>query len=339
LTIAGLAACAQTAFADDAPPVTIGAGLRTSFDVSKPDDGKRTNDFNIDSVRIYISGSITDHIKFTLNTEYQGSPPAGDNNIELMDAVARFEYSDYLNVWAGRFLPPSDRANLYGPYYANQWNTYKDGVQDGYPSEAIGRDNGVAYWGQFGMVKLSAGAFDVPSTTGRSSTVTAARAQIDLWDPEAGYFLNGTYYGEKDLLALGIAGQNSDGNNAYSADFLLEKKLPNAGVVSVEAEYAKYQGFGGYSALAADSDGYYALVSYLFPQVIGIGKIQLLGKYSHAKYSDPVVDTEKTYDGEINYIIKAFNARVSLYYLDTKYDNNAVGASGKSYGLGLQVQM
>ncbi len=32
---------------------------------------------------------------------------------------------------------------------------------------------------------------------------------------------------------------------------------------------------------AADSsNGWYALASYLFPQVIGIGKFQVLGKYS-----------------------------------------------------------
>jgi hypothetical protein len=264
---------------------------------------------------------------------------AGSNKVQIMDAVARFEYSDYLNIWAGRFLPPSDRANLYGPFYANQWNVYNDGVQDGYASVAVGRDNGVAYWGQFGMVKLSAGAFDVPSTTGRSSTVTAARAQIDLWDPEGGYYLNGTYYGEKDLLALGVAGQNADGNNSYSVDFLLEKKLP-AGVVTVEAEYARYEGgFGGYSPLALNDNGYYVLASYLFPQVIGVGKFQVLGKYSHAKYTDPITDIEKTYDAELNYIIKEFNARISLHYLDVKFDNHIVGADYKSYGIGLQVQM
>ena len=49
---------------------------------------------------------------------------------------------------------------------------------------------------------------------------------VDFWDPEPGYYLNSTYYGAKNLLAVGIAGQvQGTDNKAWSADFLLEKKL------------------------------------------------------------------------------------------------------------------
>ena len=322
------------------PPISVGAGLRTSFDTTDPSVGKKTDEFNLDSIRLYISGPVMDHISFMFNTEYKGSPPAGDNTVQVLDAVGRFEFSDQFNIWAGRFLPPSDRANLYGPYYSNQWSVYKDGVQDGYPSVATGRDNGVAYWGQFGVLKVSFGAFDVPSTVGTSNVVSAARAQLDLWDPEPGYYLNGTYYGEKDLLALGVAGQSSSGNKAYSGDFLLEKKLGGAGVVTVESEYAKYENFGGYSG--NNSNGYYVLGSYLFPLVVGVGKFQVLAKYAHADYDYDTgsrTDTQKTKNLELNYIIKSFNARLSLYYLDVKYDHDIAGADYKAWGLGLQLQM
>jgi hypothetical protein len=332
---------ATSAFADISPTVNVGAGVRTSFDVTDPSNGKTTEDANLDSVRLYISGSITDQFSFMFNTEYKGSPPAGDNSVQVLDAAAQFHYSDQLNIWAGRFLPPSDRANLYGPYYSNQWSVYNDGVQDGFPSTATGRDNGVMYWGQFGMLKASGGVFDIPSTVGTSNKVFAGRLQLDLWDPEAGYYLNGTYYGEKDLLAFGIAEQNSAGNNAYSGDFLFEKKLPsNGGVVTVEAEYARYDHFGGYAA--DESNGWYALASYLFPQVIGIGKFQVLAKYAHTKYdfdAGPTDDTQKTRNFELNYIIKDFKARVSLYYVDFSYDHQVVAADHKQYGIGLQLQL
>ena len=77
-----------------------------------------------------------------------------------MRSCARFEMSPKFNIWMGRFLPPSDRSNLNGPYYSHHWAVYADGIQDGYPFVATGRDNGVAYWGDFGKVKLSAGGFD-----------------------------------------------------------------------------------------------------------------------------------------------------------------------------------
>ncbi len=331
----------SNAHADFSPTVNVGAGLRTSFDVTDPDNGKKVEDFNLDSIRLYVSGTITDQLSFMFNTEYKGTPPAGDNSVQVLDAAAQFKYSDQINIWAGRFLPPSDRANMYGPYYANQWGVYKDGVQDGYPSVATGRDNGVMYWGQFGMLKASAGVFDIPKTTGTSNKVYAGRAQLDLWDPENGYYLNGTYYGEKDLLAFGVAAQSSSSNKAYSGDFLLEKKLPaNGGVVSVEAEWAKYDHFGGYAADA--SHGWYGLASYLFPQVIGMGKFQVLGKYAHATYefdNSPTDDTQKTQDFELNYIIKDFKARVSLYFMDFKYDRQIVATDHKQYGIGVQLQL
>jgi hypothetical protein len=320
------------------PPISVGAGLRTSFSNTDFDaSDEDISDFNLDSVRLYVSGSVTENIKLMFNTEYLQDAD-GSDDLTVLDAVARFEFSDQFNIWAGRFLPPSDRANLYGPYYANHWGVYRDGVQDGYPFQTTGRDDGVAYWGQFGKVKLSGGVFDVPSTVADSDVLWAARAQVDFWDQEAGYYLNGTYYGEKDLLAIGVAAQGANSNSAYSVDFLLEKKLADSGVVSIESEYAKYDGLGGYQG--RESDGYYVLAGYLFPQVVGIGKFQVLGKYGEATYefaATPAVDQQTT-EIDLNYIIKTFNARVSLYYIDSSFDPN-VGADSKTYGLGLQVQL
>ncbi|MES1263265.1 MAG: hypothetical protein ABUL69_02840, partial [Peristeroidobacter soli] len=128
---------------------------------------------------------------------------------------------------------------------------------------------------------------------------------------------------------------------AYSGDFLLEKKLPsNGGVVSVEAEYAKYDHFGGYAA--DESNGWYGLASYLFPTVIGYGKFQVLAKYAHARYefdANPLDDTQKTKNFELNYIIKDFKARLSLYYVDFSYDRQIVAQDHKQYGIGVQLQL
>jgi len=208
------------------PPISLGAGLRTSFVHDSPDGGDDTNTFALDSARIYISGPVTEQIKFMFNTEYDGA----SNKIGVLDAVARFEMSPKFNVWMGRFLPPSDRANLYGPFYSHHWAVFVDGVQDGYPFIYQGRDNGVAYWGQFGKVKLSGGIFDGESATGDDTVLSAGRVQVDFWDTEGGYYLNGTYYGDKNLLAIGAAGQvQGSDKTAGSVDFLLERKLGMAG--------------------------------------------------------------------------------------------------------------
>jgi hypothetical protein len=174
----------------------------------------------------------------------------------------------------------------------------------------------------------------------------AGRVQLDFWDPEKGYYLNGTYYGEKDLLAVGVAGQTAGDGKAYSGDFLFEKKLGNAGVVTVEAEYAKYDGLGGYGSprpLVYDSqDGWYVLAAYMFPQQIGIGKFQILAKAGKATYDYTTVSDvdQKTTEVDLNYLIKTFNARISLFYLDTNFSSGVgVAPDGKRWGLGVQVQM
>jgi hypothetical protein len=317
-------------------PVTVGAGLQTSFVNTEPDAGNSTNQFLLNSVRLYINGPVYDDIKFMFNTEYDGST----NKIGVLDAVARIEVSPMFNIWVGRFLPPSDRANLYGPYFSHEWAVYSDGIQDGYPFVFQGRDNGVVYWGQFAKkIKVSAGAFDGKSATGNPEVLGAARVQIDFWDQEDGYYLNGTYYGDKNLLAIGGASQIQSGHVASTLDFLMERKLPNGGVVSVESEYSNYNRLGGYDAGYAKSQGAYGLASYLFPKKVGVGKFEILGKYAKAQFTHGLTPNydQKTTEVNFNYVIKQFNARVMTFFKDTRFNN--VRPDFWQAGVGLQVQM
>ena len=72
------------------PPISFGAGMRTSFVHTDPDDGESSDTASsLDSARLYVSGSVTNNIKFMFNTEYNGAT----NDVGVMDAVARFEFS------------------------------------------------------------------------------------------------------------------------------------------------------------------------------------------------------------------------------------------------------
>jgi hypothetical protein len=321
------------------PPVTLGAGVRTSFAHTDTDDIDSTDKFFLDSARIYINGNATPKIKFMFNTEYYGA----DNKVGIMDAVARLEFSDTFNIWVGRFLPPSDRANLYGPYYAHHWAVYTDGVQDGYPFIFQGRDNGAMYWGQFDKVKVSVGAFDGESATGDDTLIGAGRVQVDFWDAEPGYYLNGTYYGDKNLLAIGGAAQvQGSDKSAYSVDFLLERKVGTGGAYSVEAEWARYDRLGGYDGRYGTDDGGYVLASYLFPQVVGDGRFEVLGKFGKARFREGITALDLDYDQttseiNLNYVINQFNARIMGFFKDTRFD--AVRPDSWQIGVGFQFQM
>ena len=343
-------AAIEPATADSsAPPVTVGVGVQTSFyscqnaciySPSIPAGETSSSGFALNSVRLYINGSVTDTIKMTFNTEYDGP----GNHLLVMDAIGRFEFNDFVNIWAGRFLPPSDRANLYGPYYANDWAPYADGVADFYPDVAIGRDNGLAYWGDYGPLKVQLGAFDGQSLGATTAVphsnkiLVAGRATWDFWDKEKGYYFNGTYYGDKDLLALGAAFQTLDSKTDYSIDGIVEKNFHDIGVFGIESEYQHDNGLN----IAAHNDGWYVLGDYLFPVPIGWGKFQLLDKYSHKSYDATATTTSydiKTNEANINYIIKEFAARVGVYYLNQTGNSPTFGPSHKEVGLKLQLQM
>ena len=66
-------------------------------------------------------------------------------------------------------------------------------------------------------MKISGGVFDGRSADWESGRSGAARVQIDFWDAEAGYYLNGTYYGDKNMLAIGGATQLQDGHTATTS--------------------------------------------------------------------------------------------------------------------------
>jgi hypothetical protein len=334
---------AAPAGAQTAPAVTIGGGVQSSFVHTEPEEGDGTDAFKLNSVRLYVNGTVTQNIKIMFNTEYNGAK----NTVEVLDAVGQFAFTPKFNVWFGRFLPPSDRANLYGPYYSHHWAVYTDSVQDGYPFIFQGRANGAMYWGQFGKVKLSGGAFDGASlqtlATPDDTVLVAGRAQVDFWDAEDGYYLNGTYYGDKNLLAIGVAGQQQGSDkSAFNVDFLLERKVSGGGAYTVEAEWVKYDLLSNYTVRYSDHDGGYVLGAFLFPQMAGPGRFEVLGKWAEARFRSglTILDpdyNQKTTEIDLNYVIKQFNARVMIFYKDTRYD--AVKTNDQQIGVGMQLQM
>lgn len=324
------------------PTLTVGGGIQGSYQHTDPTGGTATDTFALDHLRLYFSGDITKNFSAMINTDYSGS----SNTMEVLDAVGEFHTSPMLNIWFGRFLPPSDRDNFTGPFYANMFSIYHDGIQDGYPAVFQGRDNGIAYWGDFkaGSVKLKAsfGAFDGASVTGNSSVIWAGRLQFDFWDPEGGYYLNSTYYGDKNLLAIGGATQVQDYKTATTVDFLMERKVMNGGAFTIESEYSRYNRLGGYDGNYLRSEGGYGLASILFPKAIGIGKVEALGKFADAEYTGGVLNTDpsyrqKTTDVEIGYIMKQFDARLFAYGMNVSY--TGVMKNYWDAGLGLQLQL
>ena len=114
-------------------------------------------------------------------------------------------------------------------------------------------------------------------------------------------------------------------------------------MITIEAEIAKYDKLGGYNARYGADTGGYGLASYLLPPMMGLtGRFEVLGKFAKATFRNGITSADADYDQKttevnVNYVIKEFNARVMLFYLQKSF--SAVQANDKKAGIGFQIQM
>ncbi|MGY1490099.1 porin [Methylobacillus pratensis] len=345
--------------------ISIGLGVRTAFTSTEdaaPNGSSRSKDFDVDDARIYINASFNKYIKATFNTFTTTNDGSGKDDISTLDAYLQFEFMDEFNIWVGQLLPPTDRANLDGPFFLNAWSY--PGVVSRYQNKFVGRDIGVTVWGKLLDKHLvySVGAYegnrassfnnDSALNPNRSDNLMySGRVQYDFWDAgnDPAYYTSSTYYG-KDVLsialvgmfqkdAVGIAG-TSDDYKAYNVDALLEKKFA-AGVLNLEGAAYKYD--FSTTALAADPAGakpgkaYLGLVSWMFGDTVGWGKFQPYARYQRFNADGEVAFNPdvKEYDIGLNYIIDGHNARISTVYTKTKTEN---ASDIDRFTVGLQLQ-
>ena len=141
----------------------LGAGFRSSFTTSNnagTDAGGNASDFTLDNMRLYTLTQVHKNIIFEFNTEVRNNGAANlrtaDNNgnthdIHVLDARATLSIGGF-DLWFGKFLPPSERSNLDGPYFLNVYNFPL--VTSPYPAIAAGRDNGTMIFKEYGGGKF-----------------------------------------------------------------------------------------------------------------------------------------------------------------------------------------
>ena len=349
--------------------ISLGIGLRFEAGAQQEqEDGGHHWDksFTVDSIRPYIAGQVHEYIKFEANLDYSSS----DNDVQLLDGIIKFEFNDQFNIWGGRFLPPTDRANFSGPYFLNTWAFPL--VSQRYPQIFAGRDNGVAFWGYdpSGRLKYQVGVFEGNSDARGPSL--DARLTLNLLDKETGYYNASTYFGEKNILALGAvinaqhdgAGVDATGEDrnfvGWNVDLLFETKMSAAGSLMIDAAYFGYDndGFrsdGAVSQNRADGDGFYVTAGWYLPGEYGFGAMKGLvqptvryqGYNNDQENLGGVKDNhyQSRWDVGLNWYLRGYDAKVVLYYYhqdDNGSDNaqkgfvNETGRNGVHLGVQLQ---
>ena len=338
----------------DLKKIDIGFALRVGSAAQGATDRSKVNDIGLDefTVEARFSGNLTEIFAWQAN--FNGGIPVGPNSMgastagsngfaNVLDLIAKVEPAQFFHFWAGRMLVPSDRSNFSGPWFMSPWK-----YPGFYPTLAapvgpkqgpFGRNDGVTAWGQFleGKAKYYVGVFDLNDTT--VSPLYTGRINICFLGKEPGFYHSSTYYGAQDIVALGLGAQyqkNGSGDPTtmpanlknYMADLLAEKNFAGVGVGTLEGSYYKF-----------DTDqqfkqAFYVLGSYLFPKKLGIGKLQLLGRYQQA---DPSAGgtSWKMEDAFLTYLVDDYFLRASVGY---QHADIGVPPNSNAVLLGIQMQ-
>ena len=369
--IAGLAFTLPRAYAggtikvDDDKWISVGMGIKAQFSAGENQAANGQSygkDFGITNALIYLNGRIHKYVGFEFNTECfncsvggGASSFGGNSSIGVVDAIGKFEFNQYLNLWVGRMLVTGERSELTGPFFHGTFDTFKMAWPPAEFSPNFGpggaglfnRDNGATFWGRIDppvghlqysvavMSGLRSSAAFGPNQTG--SLLYAGRLTYNFLNPEEnpGYLTQGTYFGTAgDILAIAVGGSyQKDGAGSFehrsdfaslAADLLFEKPFGNnmdKGVFTYYFEWKRYWADYNIAAFAAPpgdcfcifrGQSYTTYGMYLFPQVIGIGRVQPYGRYT---FTHPQFSTNRSeVEAGVNYVIDGFSARISVYW-------------------------
>ncbi|HEY5960674.1 MAG TPA: hypothetical protein VIV60_29170, partial [Polyangiaceae bacterium] len=351
------ASATPTPAADAAPPkelptstdeetykhINMGIWLRIAGVAQNPQRQNRIDRLSSNAeVEVHFSNRMRKWIQWTANFvgTYGYGSIDGAGQFALLDLIAQLEPHDAFNLWVGRMLVPSDRANFAGPYFMAPWN-YPGAFGAGPKEGPFGRNDGATIWGQFGggTFKYYAGAYNLYGDRRTDGQYTAplfsGRLNLSLLNPEPGYYHSATYYG-KDILALAVGGQYQKNGTPgatvvvggvdvagpaadyglFNADLLFEKQLGGAGVIDVEGALYKYVGDNETRNLS-----YFALASYLTPALGGAGRLQPLVRLQQTTYKSvagQTPDAATAFDGQVGYVIDSYATRLALGFQHSK---------------------
>ena len=313
-----------------------------------------------------FSGKVLDFVGWTLNFAVEGRTPTTGGSgpvafeAKAMDVVAQLDFMDEFHLWGGRMLTPSDRTNFSGPWFISPWDYpglyFVPGANNGFyvgprGTEEIGREVGATAWGDIGKGKFKyyLAMMDLDNAPQNTPLYSGRVAYAFLGD-EPGFYGSSTYYGSKEaVLVLGAAAQYQKRYNAsygdrgtftddlfeFNADLLAEFNIGDSGTVSLEGAYYHVDS-GDSGGVMPYDDAFFVVASYLFP-AMGPGKLQPLFRYQGVANDEkgPFTNDASIVEGQINYVMKDYFAKLSLGFAHTKLSD---ANQGNQIQFGFQIQ-
>ena len=220
--------------------------------------------------RVLLGGTVFGKIDFFFDTDFANlflaTPVAGamgapntalkaTPGMNIQDAFVTYRaITDVLKVDVGYMLPPLAHNALQGAGTLYGWDyfayTFQHSGAFGSSANPVGRDVGAQLRGLAlnGLIEGRLGLFQGlrdPATATESASRNffrvTARLQLNLFDPETGFFYAGSYLGAKRVLSFGASGDLQDHYRYFALDGFTDLSL-GPGLFTAQINYAYWNG-------------------------------------------------------------------------------------------------
>jgi phosphate-selective porin len=298
--------------------------------------------------RLTFYGQYNDWVSYYAQIEAGGDSRYGNDNrsVYYRDAYVTLDYSDPVRVIAGRFKNTFSRENLEA---CLEPLTLDRAEVISYTPFGGTRDTGVALWGNLADATFQ---YRVMISDGREGEVVAkdspritVRFHWSPLDPEYDYGYRGTYLGTKEVFTIGV-GFDQQANVAY-ADYTAKTDMVDYTASTVDVFYEKPTASGTYTITAAmmkyetgdainnpnhdpalpvtsELDASYVKAGYLFPEKMGIGRLQLYTRFESSDYKYTVTNLDQSLSAfGANYYIDGQNLKITAEFSQIDFDDDS----------------
>jgi len=188
--------------------------------------------------------------------------PKATPGMNIQDAFATWKIAkDLVKVDVGYMLPPLAHNAVQGATTLLSWDyftyTFQSTNSFGATAGPVGRDLGVQLRGLVldGHIEYRLGLFQGlrqsqgpvmgttdPNISGQNFFRATGRVQVNLLDPETGFFYAGTYLGAKKVLSIGASFDVQKSYKYFAGDVFADLPLGGGNVLTAQVNVAHWDG-------------------------------------------------------------------------------------------------